>query len=325
MIIFLGIIGELATVIGSIAITYKAVLDSVLEISKKGYKLDEKVLNKYLRKEIKGEKQKENIAKKLLGTILLLVPGVNLINSSVNSAKLKKGCINDPQIKKAIVPMTEKEKEQYERMDTKMKKLTCALFNSMKENDEKEFFGFIGKSPIVVDHGLTSLYYEELIPLNYTLDEVKRLNEATTYSYRIGKVDGKNVAIIGIPNPNSPVSRIHFEGEDYKITHTYEKMTEEEAEDKTFIVYPFTIHDDTQADIEKVIQDIKSSRMDSATKSNLDALQYQSVVPGVEIGYAESETPLEDRMYFMEDSIFDTLSEEQGLVMKKTLNSQNNK
>ena len=191
MIIFLGIVGELATVIGSVAITLNASLNSVLEISKKGYKIDKNVLDEYSQKRIEEEKQKTNGTKKLLGTILLLVPGVNLINASINCAKLKKNFMDDPQIKEAIVPMTDKEKEQYERMDTRMQKLTCTVFNSMKENDKEEFFGFIGKRPIVVDHGLTSLYYEELMPLDYTLDEVKKLNEATTYSYRIGKIDGK--------------------------------------------------------------------------------------------------------------------------------------
>lgn len=302
MIIFLGIVGELATVIGSVAITLNASLNSVLEISKNGYKIDKNVLDKYSKKRIEEEKQKTNGGKKLLGTILLFVPGVNIIIASINCAKLKKNFMDDPQIKEAIVPMTDKEKEQYERMDTKMQKLTCTVFNSMKENDEEEFFGFIGKRPIVVEHGVTSLYYEELMPLDYTLDEVKRLNEATTYSYRIGKIDGKNVAVIGIPNPDSPVSRIQFKAEDYKITHTYEKMTEEEAQDKTFTVYPFTTHNDTQADVEKAIQEIKQSRIDTATRVNLEALQVQTKI---EQDYIPTETE-------------EVLTEEQqGPVLKK--------
>ena len=51
MIIFLGIVGELATVIGSVAINLNASLNSVLEISKKGYKIDKNVLDEYSRKE----------------------------------------------------------------------------------------------------------------------------------------------------------------------------------------------------------------------------------------------------------------------------------
>lgn len=138
MFIFLGIVGELATVIGSVAITLNASRDSVLEISKRGYKIDKNVLDEYSRKKIEEEKQKINGPSQLLGTILLFVPGVNLISSSINSAKLKKSFMDDPQIKEAMIPMTDKEKEQYERMDTKRQKLTCAVFNTMKENDKEE-------------------------------------------------------------------------------------------------------------------------------------------------------------------------------------------
>ena len=40
MMIFLGIIGELATVIGTLVITTNAGIDAVLEIPKNGYKID---------------------------------------------------------------------------------------------------------------------------------------------------------------------------------------------------------------------------------------------------------------------------------------------
>ena len=306
MIIFLGIVGEITTVIGSVAIAFNAGLDSVLEISKNGYKIDKNVLDELQKKQTEEKKQKTNLANRVLGTILLLVPGVNLINASIKGVKLKKSLMNDPQIKEAIVPMTEKEKEQYAKMEGKLQKLTFTAFTTAKENEE-EILGFIGKRPIVVDHGLTSLYYEELMPLGYTLAEVKRLNEATSYSYRIGKIDGKNVAVIGIPNPDSPVSRIQFKAEDYKITHTYEKITEEEAQDKTFIVYPFTIHDDTQADVEKVIKEMKQSRIDNATKANLE----------VQPRFEQEIIPTEIETVFSE--------EQQGPRLVQTLRLQNDK
>ena len=40
MMIFLGIIGELATVVGTLVITTNAGIDAVLEIPKNGYKID---------------------------------------------------------------------------------------------------------------------------------------------------------------------------------------------------------------------------------------------------------------------------------------------
>lgn len=309
MYIFLGIVGELATVVGSVAISLNGAVNSVLEISKNGYKIDKSVLDEYQKRQAEEKKEKTNGIKRALGVALLFVPGVNLLRANITNVKMKKSVMNDPQIKEALIPMTDKEKEQYAKMEGKMQKLMFTAFTTAKENEE-EFFGFVGKRPIVVDHGLTSLYYEELMPLAYTLDEVKKLNEATTYSYRIGKIDGKNVAIIGIPNPNSPVSRIQFKAENYKITHTYEKMTEEEAQDKTFTVYPFTTHDDTQADVEKVIQEIKQSRIDNASKANLEALELQ---PKFEQEIISTETE-------------EVLTEvQQGPRLVKTMRPQNNK
>ena len=250
MIIFLGIVGELATVIGSVVITLNAGLDSILEISKNGYKIEKSVLDEFHKKQAE-------------------------------------------------------EKKQYAKMEGKLQKLTFTAFTASKESEE-EFFGFIGKRPIIVDHGLTSLYYEPLMSLDYTLDEVKRLNEATTYSYRIGKIDDKNVAIIGIPNPDSPVSRIQLKSEDYKITHTYEKMTEEEAQDKTFTVYPFMSETDDK--VQKVVDEIKQSRIDMTT--NVESLQTHSIFEP-EIISTETEQVLSD--------------EQQGPRLVKTIRPQNEK
>lgn len=308
MYIFLGIIGEIATVVGSVAIRLNGAVDSILEISKNGYKIDKSVLDEYQKRQAKENKEKTNGFKKALGVVPLFVPGVNLLIAGIANIKMKKSVMNDPQIKDALISMTDKEKEQYAKIEKKMQKLMFTAFTTDKENEEEEFFGFIGKRPIVVDHGLTSLYYEELMPLAYTLDEVKKLNEATTYSYRIGKIDGKNVAVIGIPNPDRPVSRIQFKAEDYKITHTYDKMTEEEAQDKTFVVYPFTTHNEEE--VQKIIEKITQSRIDSATKANLESLQAQSIFEQIYIP-AETEEVL--------------IEEQQGPILKKTLNPKINK
>ncbi len=307
MYIFLGVVGELATILGSIAITLNAGIDSILEISKNGYKINKSALDEVKKRQDEENEKKNSGVRKILGAVLLLFPGVNLINASIKSAKIKKSLINDPEVKEVLIPMTDKEKEQFAKMEGKFQKLTFTSFTTVNENEEEEFFGFVGKRPIVVDHGITTLFYEELMPLNYTLDEVKRLNDATTYSYRIGKIDGKNVAIIGIPNPDSPVSKIQFESEDYKITHTYEKMSEDEAKDKTFTVYPFTTYNNTKENLEMIIEEIKQSRIDNAVNANLETLKSQGVF---EQDYISTNT---------EESLTE---EQQGPVLKKTLNSK---
>ena len=229
LFIILGIIGEFGTIAGSFYIMINGTINSMLEIAKKGYKYKKNELDEYLNN---NNKEKANRFEIALGLALFLIPGVNLLNAVIKSHKMKTIILNDPTIKEFLIPMTDKEKEQYSKMKGKIEKLKFTSVISGKENDDEEFFGFIGNQAIVVDHGLTSIYYEKLLPLDYTLDEVKELNEATTYSYRIGTIGGKNIAIIGIPNPDSPVKRIQFKSEDYKMTHTYNIMTEEEAQDK---------------------------------------------------------------------------------------------
>ena len=286
MVIFLGIVGELITVIGSVAITIHFIIDSVLEIPNNGYKLDKDLLDE---KKAKEKTQKPNSTKMALTTMLLLAPGINLIYTSIKGVKLKKSIMKDPEMKKYLIPMPEIEKEKYAQLKSKFWKLKWATF---------------------ADYKLTSLCYEKLMSLDYTLDEVKRLNEATTYSYRIGVSNGKNIAIIGIPNPNGTIKRIRSKEDNYNMIHMYENITEEEAKNKTFTVYPFTIYEETQSEVEKAVQEIKKSRMDQAVKANLEEREASKV--------------LQSQFYLEQDDI-PIVTEEvltevpQGPVLQRTL------
>ena len=316
MYIFLGIVGELATVVGTIAIGFNCIFDSILEISNHGYKIDRRALDEYQKRHAEEKSEKTNGFKKALGLALLFVPGVNLLRAGIVSIKVKKAIMDVPQIKEFLVPMTDSEKEQCAKTEGKIQKLIFLVVTGSKENEEEEFLGFFGKTPIVIDRGLTSLDYEKLMPLAYTLDEVKKLNEATTYSYRIGKIDGRNVAIIGIPNPESPVSRIEFKSEDYKITHAYDEMTEEEAQDKTFIVYPYTI--DSAEGVQKAIEKIEQARIDGTTRANLESVPNQTIF---EQAYAPTETEetIFEQAYAPTETEEAIVEEQKGPVLKKTL------
>lgn len=57
MIIFLGIMGELTTVILSVIISVKGALDGLLELSKNGFKLDQRTLKEMQR--IQQEEKKD--------------------------------------------------------------------------------------------------------------------------------------------------------------------------------------------------------------------------------------------------------------------------
>ena len=57
MMIFLGIIGELATVIGTLVITTNAGIDAVLEIPKNGYKIDKDTYENWRKNKQKRKKK----------------------------------------------------------------------------------------------------------------------------------------------------------------------------------------------------------------------------------------------------------------------------
>ena len=60
MYIFLGIVGEIATVVGSVAINLNGASNSILEIAKKGYKVNKNVLEEYQKKHAEEAKEKSN-------------------------------------------------------------------------------------------------------------------------------------------------------------------------------------------------------------------------------------------------------------------------
>ena len=117
LFITLGIIGEFGTIAGSFYIMINGTINSMLEIAKKGYKYKKNELDEYLNN---NNKEKANGFEITLGLVLFLIPGVNLLNAVIESHKMKTIILNDPTIKEFLIPMTDKEKEQYSKMKGKI-------------------------------------------------------------------------------------------------------------------------------------------------------------------------------------------------------------
>lgn len=268
MYLFLGIIGELASITITQIIELNTEINSLLEIAKNGYKID--------KKKFEEEKNKLTKEKNLLDTILLYIPGINILHAEIKHIISKKTIFNpdNPEIQKILVPMTDKEKEQYAKIKEKSQKIIFIAFCMEKNNKEDELL-FINKHPLIIKkYSQITLDYEPLLPLAYTLDEVKKLNTATTYSYRIGRIDGRNVAIIGIPNSQIQVNSIEFKTNEYSATYDYEEMSEEQAQNTTFIVYPYSTY--KKEEVQEAIEEIRRNRIDNATKKNLEQLLKQT-------------------------------------------------
>lgn len=305
MYIFLGIAAEIATIAGTIAISANGVIDFILEIAKNGYKIDQKVIDEIKKNQNEEKKNNSSNLGKMLNCIVMLIPGVNLLKAAVISNKLKRSVMNNPQLREAMVPMTDLEKEQFAKLKTRKQKLMFTAFMSDELSQEKSFLGIYGENPVIVDSELELLYHEELESLGYTLDEVKKLNEATHYSYKIGKMDDRNVAIIGVPNPDKQFSRVKLRKEDYKINHSYETMTDEEAQNAKFAVYPFIVEEEEV--LRKAVDEIKQSRDDASSGSNFQTLKMHSV--------PDCDSTVGEEDFIMDDEI--STEEQSGHVYRK--------
>lgn len=260
MMIFLGIVGEIASVVGSLALTIDGSIKMTLEMSNMGYKVSKKYWNEYQKGKAAARKEKKSRIKGTLGLLLFFIPGFNLIQAGLINLKAKRSVrkeIESSELKDALVPMTEEEKEQYKRLKSRKEKLAFTSF-IMDKKDSEEFLGVEGEYLIVGTNGVISLDKEALMPLDYTLEEVKKLNAATTFSYRIGKLDDENVAIIGIPNPEYIVRKVERKEESYRVSHTFKEISEEEASRVTFTVYQFNSRNAEK--VQEVVEELQKSR-----------------------------------------------------------------
>ena len=139
MYLFLGIVGELATIVGSAVVVFNGIGNSLLEISKHGYKIDKNVLDGYQNGCEEKNIEKTSGFKKALDRVVLFIPGVNLLTFGIATVKIKKSVMNnDQRIKKVLVPMTDIEKEQYAKIKGKIQKLEFIKFTITKENEEDQ-------------------------------------------------------------------------------------------------------------------------------------------------------------------------------------------
>ncbi len=270
--ILLGLGIELTTVITSaVVLPFIAVCQSLMDKAEEGYRFSfEKTLSD--KKETKNNmNQSKKTPKYVLGLCMYLIPGVNLIYALVQNSKIR-DLFKSEENQSYFVPLTEDEQVVYNKLDKTTDKIYfCCSIASKKEGSE-EILGVMGGKVVMVDHELQTLHEDPLLPLDYTLDEVKELNGITKYSYRLGMIDDKAVAIIGIPNEDTNIGRVQLKNEDYRITHDFVSLTEEEAQDKTFIVYPFMSSEDTKKDLDKCIERIRRSRGSADTSVDLKSL-----------------------------------------------------
>ncbi len=255
-IVLLVLLSEIVSIIGVNNIITNGAIKALNEISDKGLRIDKSKLKK--ESTIEDDIINLNFSVKNLSSLTklsLLIPGINLITASVINKKFKKGLEESEDFQKCLVPMSEYEKAGYKDCVTKEEKMRFFLMTAQLEEDQ-ELLGFEGGQAFVHDSNLTVIREEPLIHMAYTFDDVKRLNAATGNTYRIGKVNGINTAIIGILGDDYQIKKIAL-GENQKH-YEFVPMTEEEAKNQKFVVYPVTKEDEEAT--REVIRDILRDR-----------------------------------------------------------------
>ena len=253
--IIIGGVVEAVSIISASIININSSYEDILELPKSGYKIDYDTYEKYIN-EVVSNNKKQNLKKGLL-----LIPGVNVICSFINKAKNKNSFVNEPLIKENKILMTDKEKERFNSLENKYQKILYTMFMIIEDTEERDL-SFDGLQPVIVDNCLLKLN-NQLLPLAYSLDEVKKLNEVTNYSYRLGQIDGVNTAIIGIPNQEYQVKRINYNFDENNETHNFVSMNDDEALNKTFVVYLFNENEEMVKKVDEMIDVIRNKRSDN--------------------------------------------------------------
>ncbi len=222
---------EIATIVASNIIGLIVGENTLSKISKNGYKVDMVTLDNCILK--MSDKTPNN--ERLVSLILSIIPGVNMIHRLIEGIKERHEIMNALCIKEALIPMTDKEKEEYSQTKKWSQKLSFSIF--------------------------TPLRYQAL-PGTYTLDEVKKLNATILDSYTIGTINNIPVAIIGISKYSDSINRIKFLNDNE--TYEFKKLTEEEAQNMMFTVYPFLSEVLDNKKLQKCLEEITKIQSNKA-------------------------------------------------------------
>ena len=260
MLIGLGIIGEVYTVYKTLKITTSSFDDAVIAISENGYKLD---YNKYLElNEGKDLVEMDVGDNKIKNLITTFIPGLNILFALNRRKKIINSFMKNEAVSKSLVRLNKEEQELYSSLDSRLSKFCYTMFNITKKYDEEEFLDFdnnIDPNVYSYDFGRQEIKGDVLLPLSYTLDDVKKINDSSSGKYKLGTMNDVNVAIVGIDDDSKKFKRLSFKRDNYEEVYDFKEMNEEEAKDKRFVIYPLIEKDE----YDKVIDDILEKRNES--------------------------------------------------------------
>ena len=251
MEILLFLLLELATISISNFINMKSGCDSIIDIGKRGYKIDADKLE-----EIKEKREFEKLTsnpdfRDLIRCITAAIPFVNICYTLYNKKRVRDEFFD--YIEPALIPMTEEDKEAFENADSNIKKMMLVTY----QDKEVEKVKHTDNSSMYKIHSFDEIYFEKILPLSYTLDELENIQSIYTDETKsvVGRCDNRNIAFVGVPKDHE-LDLISFLYESPGYKYEYITKSKSEMKNERFLIYPYS----SNSLLDEKIEEIRNKR-----------------------------------------------------------------
>lgn len=205
-----------------------------------------------------------------LALLAIFIPGINFIYARIKKRMTIKAILNEALKQNLLIPMTDIEKEVYNMIVTNESKL--GYINKISILDKKEeVVGIQDGIVLIKSPDSIATKEQKLFPISYTLEDIKKLSIFAGGTYILGYTKDQNIAFIGLPSGFSKkVNKIFIEENEITSEYSYTVMTDEEAKDKKFVVYPV----EPVNDIEDCVNEIRENRHKNTSSNSTNTSIY---------------------------------------------------
>ncbi len=258
---------------GSTYIAENALRKQIIDLGYKGLKLNQNELDKdnidldtdyySLNGPLKNHK--------LLGQLLVYLPGVNLITSLIVKSKLNKKFKEVIKNEKYVAPLVREEKHELLNASKNRDKYKILKYASKMKYEEalQKYFPDLEERKQKEERESHTLHSDKIITQDFTPEEIKRINDINNvgfndinivlnFGYKLGRVDNQNIAVIGLPpDKYYDLKEVYFDESDEK--HTFEWYGDSYANfnNMKFKIYPYIFinKDGVNAEIDQITRE----------------------------------------------------------------------
>lgn len=132
LIILGSVLIEVESILKTLKLNYNGFNYCIIEVSKKGLKVDYTLSNNFYKEELQKRKQ-ANLIIKIWRYVSLFIPGINIILALISNHNLKKKYLNNLTIKNSFIPMNESEKEKVANTNSVFRKVGYTTYINQNE------------------------------------------------------------------------------------------------------------------------------------------------------------------------------------------------